>query len=169
MQSCCLEELAPGKSMVVGVSYTSVGWHLHSCSLKGLSWLLMWFLGSGRGMRAESEQGLWWLVIVNADTCEVKTSKICRRSTVAVLSIGFFSGKSCWVYLHSILVGMTITSAVLLLMVMPGFLPFSWLSVYISHLMVLVEWNQSGTFMQCPKRLEKLVAHSFCYLVGQLF
>ena len=79
-------------------------------------------------------------VPANVNPCGVKAGETYRGSMAAVMAIcSFFSGKSCWVYLHSILVGMTITSAVLLLMVMPGFLPFSWLSVYISHLMVLVE------------------------------
>lgn len=56
--------------------------------------MLLWIPGSGGGGGAErSKEALRQLVSVNANICWAKTGEICRDS-VAVLAVGFFSGKA---------------------------------------------------------------------------
>ena len=73
---------------------------------------------------------------VNANTYGVKTDKICRDSIAIVLAIGFFSGESYWGFLQSRSLGTGVALAVWLILLAPALLPCSWMSLYVSDLLV---------------------------------
>ena len=92
----------PGKEER-GIAHGLDSWGQHSWSWDGggrgsqdlmlLGQGIQWPGSGGWGGAEGSKEGLRQLVSVNANICWAKTGEICRDS-VAVLAVGFFSGKA---------------------------------------------------------------------------
>lgn len=137
----CTQQWGSASAVYAGV--------LHSCSHRGLNWLPVWFLGSGKGrgslrhlvsythtatkawasswgqswaparVEVEAAEGLRYLTFTNMN-------ETCRESMVAVLSALCPQSRSLW----------TLTAPSACLLTAPAFLPYFQLSLYIPALLV---------------------------------
>ena len=101
---------------------TQDGWCLTLVD-RGPWWLLVQFQGCSR-----AREGLRWLASANRNTPRVEDGRMFKESLVAVLAIGFVSGKICWVCLQSRSLWNTVISTANVLVTASAFPPwFCWL------------------------------------------
>lgn len=130
---CCAsapqEGIASSICIAVGVSCVGPG-----CSTAAESFfdcLLVQIPGSEGNRMGGSSEGFRQLVSGNGNTCEVKTSEICKGSTMAALAIGFFSGEICQGVLQSRSLGTVLTLAPWLILVAPSLFLCSYSFLYV--------------------------------------
>lgn len=115
----------------------------------GLHWQPVKILASGGVVRWGPGEGIrWWHL--NMNTYGAKTGEVCRDSVAAVMVVGFFTGKSCWVLSREV----HWHCSVLLfgwywLLLKP--LLFLAISINLSFAALWVWWNLSRSFLQCPE------------------
>lgn len=91
---------------------------------RGLGWLPLWFLGSGRGREGvvTEQEGLRQLASVNTNTRMAKVGEMCRGLAVVRAIGSFVCSERSWGYLWSRSLQATLAPAMWLLSVAPAFL-----------------------------------------------